>query len=288
MLSNSMKVRAKKSLGQNFLKSRTVLDKLIIAGELSEGDTVLEVGPGKGALTELLLGKAGKVIAVETDYALFEFLKGKFAEELSAGRLMLIRGDILHYDISKHASSTTGATPRQGLGVGEYKVVANIPYNITGAILKKFLTADNQPELMILMVQKEVAERIMGNPRQGEVRKESILSLSVKAYGTPERIAKVPASFFSPRPKVDSAIIKIGGISRENFASQGINEEKFFEIVRAGFGHKRKKLGNNLKNLIPEEKLKEMGFADQRAEDLTLEKWFALAKLFQKHDTIKE
>lgn len=261
----SKKFRAKKSLGQNFLKSKKILEAVVRAGKLSREDTVLEIGPGKGALTEKLLESAGKVVAVETDYELYEFLKTKFETEIKSGKLILIREDILACDMS-----------RLNLDTGKYKIVANIPYNITGAILKKFLSSPNQPESMVLMVQREVAQRIMGRD------KESILSISVKAYGTPKIIAKVPARFFSPKPKVDSAIIKISGISRENFIKGGVNEEKFFEIVRAGFAHKRKKLQSNLKNLLspyqgePLVWLEEIG--NKRAEDLSPKNWFELAR----------
>src|SRR3989344_5253267 len=258
---------AKKSLGQNFLKSPAVLGKIISAGEIAEGDTVLEIGPGKGTLTELLVERVGpaqngrgKVIAVEKDEKLFEFLQTKFAEEIKSGKLISIRDDILNLNASAHRLEPSG-----------YKIIANIPYNITGAVLKKFLTAKNQPSLMVLMLQKEVAQRIMD-------KKGSLLSVSTKVYGSPSMVAKVPARFFSPRPKVDSAIIKIEDISRKNFTQNGVKEEKFFEIVRAGFGHKRKKLQNNLKNSIPKEKLAELGFADKRAEDLSPKDWFGLVK----------
>jgi 16S rRNA (adenine1518-N6/adenine1519-N6)-dimethyltransferase len=252
--------RAKKSLGQNFLKSTSALQKIISAGEISKKDIVLEIGPGKGALTELLLEKAQKVIAVETDYALFDLLKEKFAKEISGERLVLVQSDILHFDISKCAFAKKN-----------YKIIANIPYNITGAILKKFLTAENQPERMVLMVQKEVAKRIM-EP------KGSLLSVSVKVYGTPRMVAKVPARYFSPQPKVDSSIIKIEDISRENFAKNGVSEEDFWKIVRAGFRHKRKKLQNNLKSIVSKEKLANLGLGSKRAEELSPKEWFALVK----------
>ena len=251
---------AKKSLGQNFLKSPAVLGKIISAGEIAESDTVLEIGPGKGTLTQALLRHAGRVIAVEKDEKLFEFLQTKFAEEIKSGKLISIRDDILNLNASAYRLEPSG-----------YKIIANIPYNITGAVLKKFLTAKNQPSLMVLMLQKEVAQRIMD-------KKGSLLSVSTKVYGSPSMVAKVPARFFSPRPKVDSAIIKIEDISRKNFTQNGVKEEKFFEIVRAGFGHKRKKLQNNLKNSIPKEKLAELGFADKRAEDLSPKDWFGLVK----------
>lgn len=252
--------RAKKSLGQNFLKAPRILSEIIFAGEISKEDTVLEIGPGKGSLTEKLLNSAGKVIAVETDYTLFEFLKTKFEKEILSRKLELTRGSILDFDETK---------------LKKYKIIANIPYNITGAILKKFLTSQNQPAMMVLMVQHEVAKRILSVER-GE--KESILSLSVKVYGTPKMVRKVGARFFSPQPKVNSAVIKISDISRNFFIQAEANEENFWKIVHAGFQHKRKKLQTNLKNIVSKEILSELGLSDKRAEDLSPQEWVALSK----------
>jgi len=263
--------KAKKSLGQNFLKSSIALKKIIEAGEISPEDIILEIGPGKGALTEKLLSaqsashneadkeKTGCVIAVEKDQNLFVFLSEKFAKEIKNKKLTLKEDDILKVQA----------------GPGQYKVVANIPYNITGAILKKFLTEKNQPSMMVLMVQNEVAKRICVQAEPGRKRKESILSISVKAYGEPKIIMKVPTRYFSPAPKVDSAIISIKNISRKTFIENKINEKKFWEIVRAGFAHKRKKLSSNLKNLQVQAG---PGHGNKRAEDLSLEDWISLAK----------
>ena len=169
-----------------------------------------------------------------------------------------------------------------------YKIIANIPYNITGAILKKFLTAENQPESMILMVQHEVAKRIIGrgsNPSTPLRIKESILSISVKAYGEPKMIMKVDKRYFSPSPKVDSAVIAIKNISRKKFpprlmeeGAEGGDEKKFWEIVKTGFAHKRKKLSSNLKVLKLEKTDLLEKLWNKRAEDLTLSDWLALTK----------
>lgn len=274
--------RAKKALGQNFLKSEIALNKMVEAGEIKKGDVILEIGPGRGALTKKLLEKSRLVIAVEKDRALFEFLKTKFEKEISEKKMILINDDILKFEIRKSL--------RQDLS--DYKIIANIPYNITGAILKKFLTEKHQPECMALMVQYEVAKRIMA--RDG---KESILSISVKAYGEPKIIMKVEARYFTPAPKVDSAVIKISNINRKNFTSpqpspykgEGGNgtiqdkylnsqtfEEKFWEIVKAGFAHKRKKLSGNLKDVCQRCPL--TSFGNKRAEDLTLADWIKLAR----------
>lgn len=252
--------RAKKSLGQNFLKSELALKNIVEAGELESDDVVLEIGPGKGALTERLLEKSN-VIAVEKDYELFAFLKEKFSSQIASGKLVLIQGDILEFDIQKVA--------RQDLVT--FKIIANIPYNITGAILKKFLTENRQPELMVLMVQHEVAKRILARDS-----KESILSISIKAYGEPKMVMKVDKRYFSPSPKVDSAVISIKNISRKLFENNKTNESRFWEIVKAGFAHKRKKLSSNLKTggittTINEE------LGNKRAEDLSLTDWINLA-----------
>ncbi len=266
--------KAKKSLGQNFLKSALALNKIILAGELNANDLVLEIGPGKGALTEKILETGAKVIAIEKDNELFKFLQNKFQKEISSGQLNLLNEDILEFEVE--------SLPAQA----GYKVIANIPYNITGAILKKFLTEKNQPERMVLMVQHEVAKRIVGRPAGGRAdNKESILSISVKAYGTPKMVMKVPARYFSPAPKIDSAVIAITNISRTNFTSplnaphpdplilkeRGEFEERFWEIVKTGFAHKRKILSGNLKGVVRDEIL--IKFGQKRAEDLSLEDW---------------
>ena len=251
--------KAKKSLGQNFLKSEQALKKIIEAGEIAQDDTILEIGPGKGALTEKLLENAGKVIAVEKDRDLVEHLKIKFKKEIAQGQFRLIEDDILNFQ------------PAAG---EKYKIIANIPYNITGAVLKKFLTARNQPERMVLLVQKEVAQRIVAADGR-----ESILSISVKAYGDPKMVLKVPARYFSPAPKVDSAVILIKNISRKVFQENSLNEEEFWATVRAGFAHKRKKLSSNLK-ILPQElqipAFDELG--NKRAEELGLKEWINLLK----------
>lgn len=261
------KHKAKKSLGQNFLKSLPALNKIIEAGEVVPTDTVIEIGPGKGALTEKLLEKAGKVIAIEKDYELLEILQEKFATEIKADKLILLNEDILEFDASAYS-----------LKPSAYKIIANIPYNITGAILKKFLTQNNQPERMVLMVQKEVAERIVA--RDG---KESLLSISVKAYGEPKMVMKVQARYFSPAPKVDSAVISVKNISRHFFVKNGVAEEKFWEIVKLGFSHKRKKLSGNLKKALSGTKIVQKpeitALLAKRAEDLTLDEWLCLIQL---------
>lgn len=251
--------KAKKSLGQNFLKSKPALAMMISAGEVNNIDTIVEIGPGKGALTEKLLENAGHVVAIEKDRDLIDFLKEKFADEIKDGKFELIQGDCLEWSPSELKSKN-------------YKLIANIPYNITGAILKKFLSEKNQPERMVLLVQKEVAERIVA--RDG---KESILSISVKAYGTPKYMMKVEKRFFSPAPKVDSAIIAITSISKNNFKNKDC-EEKFFSILKSGFAHKRKVLKKNLEETLSKTEIVELFKRNNidekvRAEDIKLQNW---------------
>lgn len=250
----------KKSLGQNFLTNTGIVMAVADAASVSSGETILEIGPGKGILTEELLKRGAKVIAVEKDSDLMGFLSEKFKVQISKEQLLLLNGDILD--------------PAFKIPDVSYKLVANIPYYITGQILRKFLTAKNQPEKMALLAQKEVAERIIARDK-----KESILSVSVKAYGAPFFIKTVKAGAFTPVPKVDSAILLIDGISRDFF--KGISEERFFDVLHAGFAHKRKQLAGNLKAIFGDslhEKLAICNISPKaRAEDLSLPDWKNLA-----------
>jgi 16S rRNA (adenine1518-N6/adenine1519-N6)-dimethyltransferase len=255
-----MNLPAKKSLGQNFLKSKEALRDIITAADIRDTDTILEIGPGKGALTIELLKQAGKVIAIEKDDRMIEYLSELFKSDIDSGKLELIAADILEYNPT----------------IRNYKIVANIPYYITGALLQKFLESDNQPSRMVLLLQKEVAERIVARDN-----KESILSMSVKVFGTPKYIAKVAAKYFSPQPKVDSAILLIKDISKQFFLESGISEQRFFEIMKAGFAHKRKILMGNLKTAFPDFSGEELKKAFEnvkinekaRAEDIGLLEW---------------
>jgi len=257
---------AKKSMGQNFLKSEGALRMMCEAGNVNDKDVVLEIGPGKGALTSKLLGKARKVIAVEKDRDLIRILEEKFIEDIKKNKLELIEGDILEFNPTIYNLKSSG-----------YKIIANIPYNITGAIIKKFLAGEVKPDVMVLLVQKEVAERIVA--RDG---KESILSLSVKVYGTPKYMMKVGKRFFSPEPKVDSAIIAINDISKNNFSKKAL-ENRYFEVIKAGFAHKRKVLRKNLEDVATPEMIEQM-FTDLnmdakvRAEDIKSDKWLQIVR----------
>ncbi len=282
-------MQTKKSLGQNWLKSESAVREIIKTANLKAGELVLEIGPGRGVLTKALLENGAKVLAVEKDGRLIEELREKFAEKINEGRLILIHNDILKIDFSDLFYSLLlnhkTLTPT-------YKLVANIPYYITGQIIRKFLSEEkNQPNLIVLMMQKEVAERIMAKPHKitpsDHRAKESLLSISVKIYGTPRYIKTVPAGAFKPKPKVDSAILLIENISRVFFlpkpglGRKKILEQKFFAILKKGFSQKRKLLKNNLK--VREGTLLACDIpAKARAENLTVENWGCLVKILNK------
>lgn len=255
----------KKSLGQNFLTSTAAVHKIISAAGLNKNDMVLEVGPGRGVLTKSLLETGARVIAVEKDRELVAELSERFSSEISSGQLKLVEDDILNADPAE-----------LGLKNQKYKVVANIPYYITGQLLRRFLSGTHQPSAMILLLQKEVVDRMIAKDRKG-----SLLSVSVKAYGQPKKIVVVNRGSFFPIPKVDSAVVAIENISKDFFAE--ISEKNFFRVIKAGFAHKRKVLSSNLgevfgKQLIAEIINQGLLEKNRRAEDLTLENWQAITK----------
>lgn len=265
-----MNIPPKKSLGQNFLKSKTALNKMLEAGEVTAEDIVLEVGPGKGALTEKLLEKALRVIAVEKDDRLIPFLQEKFAVEITNGKLEIVHADILNFEPEHNLTPALSLTNEREKS---YKIIANIPYYITGQFLRKFLESNCQPERIVVMVQKEIAQRIVANDG-----KESLLSISVKVFGTPKMVMKVDKENFLPVPKVDSAILLVSNISKNFFTENKITEEQFFKILHAGFAHKRKMLMGNLKSSFPEADWEKKFTSAKlppkvRAEDLTLVDW---------------
>lgn len=255
-------MRARKSLGQNFLMHARIAERIVMVAGLAPDAVVFEIGPGTGMLTRELVKRAKKVIALEADHELFEKLKIDFANEIANGRLELIHGDIRVWNFGVYLNSRYSVKD----GTCDYKLVANIPYYLTGEIFRMFLEAENQPSSMTLLVQKEVAERIARS------KKESILSLSVKAYGTPKYEFTVPRGAFRPAPKVDSAVLTVCDISRKNFPT-AIEERRFFALLHAGFAHKRKCVRKNLSEAgfspgnIPEK---------ARAEDLPLSVWLDL------------
>lgn len=249
-------------LGQHFLNAPWVARDLIASLDIQKDETILEIGPGKGALTGALLATGNTVVAIEKDEALAAHLRELFAPEITTGQFTLIEGDVRDFDPAKTIP-------------GSYVLAANIPYYITGEIIRQFLETTHQPRAMALLIQKEVAERVVARDK-----KESILSLSVKAYGTPSIVAKVPQGCFNPPPSVDSAILLVKNISRDFF--KRFSEKDFFTVVRAGFAAKRKLLAGNLSKVFPDARtaLTTSNIAENaRAEDVPLEKWGTLAHL---------
>jgi 16S rRNA (adenine1518-N6/adenine1519-N6)-dimethyltransferase len=250
-------------LGQHFLTGTWAATSLVKATGMKEGDIVLEIGPGKGALTKEILKTDAHVVAIEKDEALADLLAAIFSKEILHKQLEIVRGDVRDLEPGKI-----------GLRAGEYILAANIPYYITGEIIRQFLSCDTQPHTMAILIQKEVAERIIA--RDG---KESILSIAVKAYGNPKIFAKVSRGNFSPPPSVDSAILVVTDISKSSFDE--LSEELFFRVLRAGFAAKRKLLASNLGNVFGREKV-DAAFTKckipekARAEDLDLGDWLTL------------
>jgi len=255
-------LRAKKGLGQHFLVDETILKTIVEAAELSPEDIVIEVGPGLGILTTELARQAGKVIAVELDTQLASLLKRRLA---SLSNVNVINADILGVSLS------------QLLAVEKnYKVVANLPYYITSPILRYFVEASPQPSLMVVMVQKEVAEAIVASPG-----KMSLLAVSLQVYSRPRIVSYVPSQSFYPPPKVDSAIVRFDMLPEP--AVKVADIDSFFQTVRCGFSSPRKQLRNSLAHGLgvkPAEAtslLEEAGIEPQRrAETLGLEEWARL------------
>jgi 16S rRNA (adenine1518-N6/adenine1519-N6)-dimethyltransferase len=284
-----MKLFAKKSLGQHFLNSKHVLDQIVAAGNIQKGQNILEIGPGTGVLTAELLKAGAHVIAVEKDDRAYELLKEKFVNEISSKQLELTHGDILN----KHLISLILHPAKLARnGSSSFSVIANIPYYITGAILELFLEHGPRPDKMILLVQKEVADRIVARPEQSTGKsKESILSVSVKVFGSPKMIAKVPPGAFTPPPSVDSAVLAIENISDglfKPFLEQNHHAiQQFFVLVKAGFAHKRKVLKKNLEVVLEKEIIasiwSKIGLDDKiRAEDITPLDWISIFSHSQK------
>lgn len=249
-----------KSLGQHWLKDRYVLEDIAMEAHITPDDTVLEIGPGLGTLTSVLLSQAKNVVSVEFDAALAAKLPGQFP-----GKNLEVRNeDILTFDLD---------TLPKG-----YKVVANVPYYITSKIVQKLMTAENKPSIAVLLVQKEVAERLAAEP--GDM---SILAISARVYAHVSLGSVVPAELFTPPPKVDSQVVVLE--SRQYPLVVAADEKAFFRMVKIGFAAKRKKLRSSLsaglgidKNAV-EEKLGVLGIdPNLRAEDLTVTQWLELSK----------
>lgn len=256
-------IKPARSKGQNFLINERIYDDIIKAAALDLQDVVLEVGPGLGFLTAKLARKVKRVIAVELDDQLADYLRtGIDSQDID--NVTVINQDILKFNLVEQ------------LRPGEkYKVVANIPYNISSIFLRTFLSGNQPPESLVLMLQKEVAQRIIATPPD-----MSILAVSIQYYASAEIIREVKAGNFWPEPEVDSAIIKIVVFPARRREEDLLADQKFFRLVRIGFSAKRKMLKNNLAAGL---KIKSKKLADLlirqgldpkiRAEELTVENW---------------
>ena len=249
-----------KSLGQHWLRDRTILATIADAAELTPSDTVLEIGPGLGTLTSEILRQTDKVIAVEYDGELARKLPGQFPGK----DLTVINEDILTFDLDSLPA--------------DYKVVANVPYYITSRIIERLMTAHNKPSIAVLLVQKEVAERIAARP--GDM---SILAVSAQLYAEASLGALVPRRFFTPPPKVDSQVIVLR--TRTTPLVPAEDERALFRVVKAGFRAKRKKLRSSISAGLAitkpaaEELLRHANIDPElRAEDLSIDDWLRLAR----------
>ena len=266
-------IKPVRSRGQIFLIKEEIHDDVVAAADLRLDDFILEVGPGLGFLTAKLAARAKRVVAVEIDKKLVEALKaGLVAKNIK--NVEVINENVLEIKIQPPLFP-----PYQG---GGYKIAANLPYNITSIFLRKFLEAGNKPELMVLMLQKEVAERITAEP--GEM---SLLAVSVQFYARPEIIEIVPKKCFWPEPEVDSAIVKITPLN-PRLSGGREREREFFRLVKFGFSARRKMLKNNLAAGLrigqaeATAKIKQAGFNEKiRAQELAVADWLKLFNLFK-------
>ena len=256
-----MSLQNNKSLGQHWLRNRDALAHIADCAGLSNEDTVLEIGPGLGTLTSELLRRAGKVVAVEFDSELARKLPSQFPGK----NLEVITGDILKFDLSKMPAG--------------YKAVANVPYYITSKIVQMLMTADNKPSITVLLVQKEVAERLAAKP--GNM---SILAVSAQVFADVTLGDVVPAKLFIPPPKVDSQVV-ILRTRTESFFDE-VKESDYFRVVKAGFSAKRKKLRSSLSGglKLPKDEIEIMLekadiSPDVRAEALKLDDWVRLTRV---------
>jgi 16S rRNA (adenine1518-N6/adenine1519-N6)-dimethyltransferase len=261
----------KKSLGQHFLRDRTVPPRIAEAAGLQPDSTVVEVGPGLGVLTEELAARLdpqrGRLIAVELDQNLIPGLETRFA---GMPHVSFVHADVLEVQ------------PEVLVGDAPYKVVANLPYYITSAIMRHFLDAARRPESLTVMVQREVADRMTARPPE-----MSLLAVAVQFYGRPRTLFRVPPGAFNPPPKVDSAVVHIEIYKPEERPARPRSVEAFFRVAQAGFGQRRKQLVNTLATglSVPKDvtlaRLREAGVdPTRRAETLTLPEWGAVADGF--------
>lgn len=271
-----MVIRAKKQFGQHWLKSESALGNIIGAAQLSKGDRILEIGPGTGVLTERMLSYVDKLLAIEIDRDLCKLLVKKYGER---DNFLLLEGDFLELDIDNILNNFPNFSNYN-------KVVANIPYNITGPIIEKLLGTIANPnpkplESIVLLIQKEVGDRLVAQPNN---KVYGALSLKVQYLAHCEIVCLVPARDFSPPPKVDSVVVKI----TPRKLNKEVNNPKFLDtIIKLGFASRRKMLKNNLKSLVNTDKLEEVLTTlnlntQARAENLGLSDWILLSDELEK------
>ncbi len=263
--------KPRKQLGQNFLHDEDVLARIVQAAELEPGDRLLEVGPGLGSLTRLLAAQATSLLAVELDGDLAAILQRELAAHEN---LTVINANVLDFDLCRHFQPHA------------YKMLGNLPYYVTSPILRHFLDSPCPPQLMVIMLQKEVAERVVARP--GDM---SLLSVSVQLFGEPHIVASVPATAFYPVPKVDSAVVRIDVRQQPLFA---VDQEAFFALVAAGFSQRRKMLHNALAQRFwmkpgqAPELLAEAGVPSTlRADALSLDNWHSIYQVFSRYGVLK-
>ena len=267
-------LRGDKHLGQHILVDPHAVREIVDGADLDAGDLVLEVGPGPGTLTAQLAELAAEVIAVELDERMLVPLREALAGH---DNVRVVRGDILEQDVAE----LVGQRP--------YKVVANLPYYITSAVLRHLLSAPLRPDCLVVTVQREVADRIVGRPgrrqRHKQEQRMSLLAVSVQFYGQPRILARIPAGAFRPIPSVDSAVVRID--TYDPLPWGVVDEALFFEVARAGFAQSRKQLRNALRLGLPyadeetDEALARSGIDPRRrAETLSVAEWVALSNAF--------
>jgi 16S rRNA (adenine1518-N6/adenine1519-N6)-dimethyltransferase len=266
-------LKAKKGLGQHFLVDRGIALRIVEAASLGEGDTVLEIGAGPGTLTTHLAQVAGQVIAVEVDEEMLAPLRDSVS---GFGNVRVVHGDILQQDL---AALMEGKP---------YKVVANLPYYITSAVLRHLLEPDCRPSMLVVTVQRQVAERIVGRDarHRGHARpgllRMSLLAVSVQFYGRPRIVARIPAGAFRPVPAVDSAVVRIDVYDPLPWGV--VDRDVFFRAARAGFAQSRKQLHNALTHNLRLPAKQVWGACEgagvdarRRAETLSIQEWVALS-----------
>jgi 16S rRNA (adenine1518-N6/adenine1519-N6)-dimethyltransferase len=266
-----MPIRPRKKFGQHWLKNNNVLEKIIATAEITKQDRILEIGPGKGVLTEKIFPYADKLLSVEIDRNLCKYVVNKYGD---VENFLLLEGDFLDLDLPKILENFPQFADYN-------KVVANIPYNITGPIIEKLLGTISKPaakqlDAIVLLIQKEVGERLVAQPNN---KVYGALTVKVQYLADCEIVCDVPAKDFYPRPKVDSVVVKI----TPKDISEPADNPKFLDtLIKLGFSSRRKMLKNNLKSIIAPEKLTELLSqlnlnSQVRAENLSVREWINLS-----------